>query len=193
MAPTAKEKVVPAGFQQSQDGKKIQCLLCTAISPTRREAWIGWPSLSSHLKSAGHAHAVQNEQMARAQAAEIEKTCQEDLAQRREAEMQFSALRDVQIPGEQHTSRVQSSLETELWDELEMDLHGAGFDLGIDKTTQQYNTLCNETNSLWNAGILSQNSKFSLGEGNDLEDLFQEDDEDAFLAEIMRNAGGSWE
>ncbi|KAJ7886794.1 hypothetical protein B0H14DRAFT_2563110 [Mycena olivaceomarginata] len=126
--------------------------------------------------------------MARARAAEIEKTHQEDLARRREAEMQFSALRDVQIPEEQRTSRVQSSLETELWDELEMDLHGAGFDLGIDKTTQQYNALCNETNSLWNAGILSQSSKFSLGEGNDPEELLQEDDEDAFLAEIMRAA-----
>ena len=85
--------------------------------------------------------------------------------------------------------RVQSALETELWEQLEMDLHGAGFDLGIDKTTQQYNTLCNEMNSLWNAGILSQNSKFSLGDGNDPEELLQEDDEDAFLAEIMRTAG----
>ncbi|KAJ7796341.1 hypothetical protein B0H14DRAFT_2620026 [Mycena olivaceomarginata] len=106
--------------------------------------------------------------MARARAAEIEKTRQEDLARRCEAEMQFSALRDGQIPEEQCTLRVQSSLETELWDELEMDLHWAGFDLGIDKTTA--------------------NSKFSLGEGNNPEDLFQEDDEDAFLAEIMRNA-----
>ncbi|KAJ6615078.1 hypothetical protein B0H10DRAFT_1950204 [Mycena sp. CBHHK59/15] len=45
-------------------------------------------------------------------------------------------------------------------------------------------------NSLWNAGIMAHETGFALGEGNEEEGLFQEDDEDDFLAEIMQNAGG---
>ncbi|KAJ7026176.1 hypothetical protein C8F04DRAFT_1268347, partial [Mycena alexandri] len=100
--------------------------------------------------------------------------------------MQFSSLRDIQIPTQQQFRRIQTTAETQLWEELEIDPHGVGFDLGTDKTTQQYNDLCGEMNSIWNAGVLAQNSKFSLGEGN--EEVFQEDDEDDFLAEIMQNA-----
>jgi hypothetical protein len=81
-------------------------------------------------------------------------------------------------------------METELWNELDEDPHAAGFDLGIDKTAQQYSDLCNEMNSLWNAGTIGQNSSFSLGEGNaEADDLFEDDNDDEFLAEIMQNAG----
>ncbi|KAJ7789656.1 hypothetical protein B0H14DRAFT_3891746 [Mycena olivaceomarginata] len=80
-------------------------------------------------------------------------------------------------------------METELWNELDEDPHAAGFDLGIDKTAQQYNDLCNEMNSLWNAGTIGQNSSFSLGEGNaEADNLFEDDNNDEFLAEIMQNA-----
>ncbi|KAJ7711067.1 hypothetical protein B0H16DRAFT_1480617 [Mycena metata] len=95
-------------------------------------------------------------------------------------------LRYVQIPAQQQSRRIQTAAETQLWEELDADPHGVGFDLGTDKTTQQYNDLCGEMNSIWNAGVLAQNSKFSLGEGN--EEVFQEDTEDNFLAEIMQNA-----
>ncbi|KAJ7820467.1 hypothetical protein B0H14DRAFT_3735670 [Mycena olivaceomarginata] len=119
----------------------------------------------------------------------IERDRQNDLARRREAEMQFSALRDVQIPEEVRTSRVQTTMETELWNQLEEDPHAAGFDLGIDNTTQQYNELCSEMNSLWNAGTIGHNASFSLGEGNEeAEDLIEDDNDDEFLAEIMQNA-----
>jgi hypothetical protein len=104
--------------------------------------------------------------------------------------MQFSALRDVQIPEQARTSRVQTTMETELWTQLDEDPHAAGFNLGNDKTTQQYNELCNEMNSLWNAGTIGQNASFSLGEGNEeRDDLFEDDNNDEFLAEIMQNAG----
>lgn len=190
MAPAAKEKILPDGFLRREDGKKIQCTLCTAVSPTRTEIWIEWASLNTHLKSGGHSRAIENHQIARTQAAEMEKNLQDDLARRRDREMQFSALRDVQIPvpEQQRAWRVQSTAERELEEQLETDLHGAGFDLGTDKTTQQYYDLCNEMNSLWNAGTMSHSSGFSLGEGN-TEEILPADDEDDFLAEIMQNAG----
>ncbi|KAJ7190485.1 hypothetical protein B0H12DRAFT_1246410 [Mycena haematopus] len=155
MAPPAKERALPAGFLPSEDGKKIRCNACTAISPTRKEVWIARNSLSNHEKSAGHLRALQSERIARTRAAELERNRNEDLAQRRQTEMRFSGLRDVQIPEDRCTSRIQSAAETELWDELETDHHAAGFDLGTDKTTQQYRDLCSEMNNLWNAGMMS--------------------------------------
>ncbi|KAJ7871648.1 hypothetical protein B0H14DRAFT_3439362 [Mycena olivaceomarginata] len=85
--------------------------------------------------------------------------------------MQFSALRDVQIPEEVRTSRVQTTMETELWNQLEEDPHAAGFDLGIDNTTQQ-----------------TQCQFFARGGQREAEDLIEDDNDDEFLAEIMQNA-----
>ncbi|KAJ7205461.1 hypothetical protein GGX14DRAFT_644635 [Mycena pura] len=189
MAPTAKPKVVPNGFVLSSDQKTAHCTLCTAISPTDKEIWLAYSSLSNHLKSAGHSRALEQQNATRMRAAMIEKDHENDLAQRREADMQFSTLRNVQIPDHTRTSRVQTARETELWNELAEDPHAAGFDLGIDKTTQQYNDLCNEMNCLWNAGTIGQNTGFALGEGHDEpEDMFEDDNDDEFLAEIMQNA-----
>ncbi|KAJ7822982.1 hypothetical protein B0H14DRAFT_3146177 [Mycena olivaceomarginata] len=189
MAPAPKEKVAPEGCILSQDGKKVHCTLCTSISPSGKEVWFAWASVSNHLKSAGHGRAASQHITRQIAAVAIEKDRQNDLDRRREAEMRFSALRDVQIPEQVRTSRVQTTMETELWNQLDEDPHAAGFDLGIDKTTQQYNELCNEMNSLWNAGTIGQNASFSLGEGNDETDnLFEDDNEDEFLAEIMQNA-----
>ncbi|KAJ6610230.1 hypothetical protein B0H10DRAFT_2225239 [Mycena sp. CBHHK59/15] len=188
MAPAAKAKVIPEGFLPSEDGKKVHCTFCTALSPMHKEAWIAWTSLNTHLNSAGHSRAVDQHETARTRADAIQKDRENDLAQRREAELRFSALQDVQIPEQTRLSRIQTAAETELWDQLEEDPQAAGFDLGIDKTTQQYNNLCTEMNSLWNAGIMAHETGFALGEGNEEEGLFQEDDEDDFLAEIMQNA-----
>ncbi|KAJ7202121.1 hypothetical protein GGX14DRAFT_571015 [Mycena pura] len=189
MAPTAKPKVVPEGFVLSSDQKTAHCTLCTAISPTGKEIWLAYSSLSNHLKSAGHSRAVEQQKSTRMRAAMIESDCENDLALRREADRQFSALRDIHIPDQTRTFRVQTATETELWNELAENPHAAGFDLGMDTTTQQYNDLCNEMNSLWNAGIIGQNTGFALGEGNDEpDDLFEDDNDDEFLAEIMQNA-----
>ncbi|KAJ7709347.1 hypothetical protein B0H14DRAFT_3525097 [Mycena olivaceomarginata] len=183
MAPAPKQKIAPEGCILSEDGKKVHCTLCTSISPGK--VWFAWASLSNHLKSAGHARAENQHKTRQIQAAAIERDRQNELARRREAEMQFSALRDVQIPEEVRTSRVQTTMETELWNQLEEDPHAAGFDLGIDSTTQQYNELCSEMNSLWNAGTIGYNASFSLGEGNEeAEDLIEDDNDDEFLAEI---------
>ncbi|KAJ7476349.1 hypothetical protein B0H11DRAFT_1727263 [Mycena galericulata] len=187
MAPTAKPKVVPEGFLASQDGKKVQCTLCTALSP--QENWMAWASISNHIKSAAHKRAIEQNQAARTRSAVIQKERETDHTQRREAELQFSNLQGVQIPDPHRISRVQTATETELWEQLEMDPHAAGFDLGVDKTTQQYNSLCDEMKGLWNAGIMGRDSGFALGEGNDPQELLQEDEEEDFLSEIMANAG----
>ncbi|KAJ7021232.1 hypothetical protein C8F04DRAFT_1273994 [Mycena alexandri] len=186
MAPAVKKKTVPEGFVSVEMGAKLLCTLCTALSPIGKETRLALASLAAHLKSDGHHRAVEYQEEAAIRAAQVEKNRENDLARRREADMQFSSLRDIQIPTQQQFRRIQTTAETQLWEELEIDPHGVGFDLGTDKTTQQYNDLCGEMNSIWNAGVLAQNSKFSLGEGN--EEVFQEDDEDDFLAEIMQNA-----
>ncbi|KAJ7477986.1 hypothetical protein B0H11DRAFT_2424571 [Mycena galericulata] len=188
MAPTAKEKVAPEGFLASQDGKKVQCTLCTALSPTREETWMAWASLNNHIKlSAAHKRAIEQNEAAHTRAAVIQKDRETDLAQCREAEMRFSTLQGVHIPDPHRISRIQTAAEAEMWEQLEADPHAAGFDLGIDKTTRQYNSLRDEMDGLWNAGIMGRDSGFALGEGNETE-LLQEDEEEDFLAEIMQNA-----
>lgn len=189
MAPIAKPKVVPDGFFSTQNGKKICCTFCTAVSPTGEQYSLEWPSLTTHLNSGKHKNAVRQSDSARARAAKIQQDQQNDLARRRDAQMQFAALQDVQIPEQPRLARVQTAAETELWEQLDMDLPGAGFELGVDKSTQQYNDLCNEMNSLWNAGIMAKDSGFALGEGNEAEEFLQADEDDEFLAEIMQNAG----
>ncbi|KAJ7715958.1 hypothetical protein B0H16DRAFT_1667025 [Mycena metata] len=170
MPTAAKEKAVPDGFVPVEAGAKLLCTLCTALSPIRKETRIAYTSLAAHLKSGGHGRAVEFHAAATIRAAQIQQDREDDLARRREAEMEFSGLRDVQIPAQQQSRRIQTAAETQLWEELDADPHSAGFDLGTDKATQQYNDLCGEMNSIWNAGVLAQNSKFSLGEGN--EELF---------------------
>ncbi|KAJ7035837.1 hypothetical protein C8F04DRAFT_1340815 [Mycena alexandri] len=186
MPTAAKEKAVPDGFVSVEAGTKLLCTLCTALSPIRKETRIAYTSLAAHLKSGGHGRAVEFQAAATIRATQIQQNREDDLARRREAEMNFSGLRDVQIPTQQQSRRIQTAAETQLWEELDADPHSAGFDLGTDKATQQYNDLCGEMNSIWNAGVLAQDSKFSLGEGN--EEVLQEDDEEDFLAEIMQNA-----
>ncbi|KAJ7792158.1 hypothetical protein B0H14DRAFT_3160454 [Mycena olivaceomarginata] len=189
MAPAPKEKVAPEGCILSQDGKKVHCTLCTSISPSGKEVWFAWASVSNHLKSAGHGRAASQHITRQIAAVAIEKDRQNDLDRRREAEMRFSALRDVQIPEQVRTSRVQTTMETELWNQLDEDPHAAGFDLGIDKTTQQYNELCNEMNSLWNAGTIGQNASFSLGRATTKQTTcLKMIMKTSFLAEIMQNA-----
>ncbi|KAJ7025519.1 hypothetical protein C8F04DRAFT_1269136 [Mycena alexandri] len=186
MPTAAKEKTVPEGFVSVEAGTKLLCTFCTARSPIGKETRIAYTSLAAHLKSGGHTRAVEYQAAATIRAAQIQQDREHDLARRSEAEMQFSGLRDVQIPAQQQFRRIQTAAETQLWEELDADPHSAGFDLGTDKATQQYNDLCGEMNSIWNAGVLAQNSKFSLGEGN--EEVLEEDDEEDFLAEIMQNA-----
>lgn len=194
MAPAAKARVVPEGLILSEDKKEVHCTLCHALSPTPgNQVWWAWTSLASHLRSKKHDRAVEHDKETRTRAAAIQQNRENDLAQRRQAQLQFTTLRDVVIPDQTPLARrLQTNAETELWEEL-AEGHGAGFDLGIDKTTQQYNDLCGEMNSLWNAGIMAHDTGFSLGEGNDSEQVVQEDDEDEFLAEIMQNAGESSE
>lgn len=189
MAPQAKPKVAPEGFFATQDDKKICCTFCTAVSATGEQYLLGWPSLPSHLLSGKHKNAVRQSNLARTRAAKIQQDQQNDLAWHRDAQMQFAPLQNVQISEQPRLARIQTTEETELWDQLDTDHHAAGFDLGVDKTTQQYNDLCKEMNSLWNARIMGKDSGCALGEGNETEDFSQVDEDDEFLAEIMQNAG----
>lgn len=191
MAPRAKLKVAPDGFLAIQNGKKVQCIFCTAASPIQKEIAIEWPSLANHLASDKHKRAEEQARLTRTRAARIQQEQEDDLARRREADMQFSALQDVAIPEPTRHPQIQTAAEARLWEQLDTDPHAAGFDLGVDKTTQQYNSLCNEMNSLWNAGIMGKDSGFALGEGNEPEDFLEEDEADEFLAEIMQNAGAT--
>ncbi|KAJ7635914.1 hypothetical protein B0H17DRAFT_1149590 [Mycena rosella] len=185
MAPIAKAKILPEGFVlvQTPEGEKVRCTLCSAVAPATKD--FAWTSLPAHLKSKAHARAIEHNEDTRTRAAVIERNREKDLAERREAEARFSALRDVHILPQPTQARIQSAAESELWDELAEDPQAAGFDFGIDRTTQQYNELCGEMNSLWNAGIMAHDTGFALGEEKEA-DLLQDDDEDDFLAKLCR-------
>lgn len=145
-----------------------------------------WRNYSSHVKnSKTHERAVKRHAAQRMQLAAVQKAQEADLQQRREATATVSALRDIHIapvPGPS-AHRIQSMAETELWEQIDMDPHSVGFDVGIGPSQQH-----DEMQRLWNAGTMGNDTGSSII-GPDGTTALDEDDNDEFLAEIMQNAG----
>jgi hypothetical protein len=201
MAPTAKPKVVPEGkinsLRQksacqtnnilkgcvaSADYKKLQCLICTANSG--KEFWMDWRTYAAtHLSSKTHERAVERDAVRKKQIVDTQRTQEADLARQHAAELQFLALREVQIPQNHQTTHcIQSTAETELWDGINADPYGAGFNVG--QKSPQHGTLPD----LWNAEAMGTDARFALDmDGGPT--AIDEDDTEEFLAEIMQNAG----
>ncbi|KAJ7749819.1 hypothetical protein DFH07DRAFT_775318 [Mycena maculata] len=194
MAPAAKPKEVPEGkpdylhifqtpgFTPSSDNKRLKCLICSTNSAGGVEAWMDWKSSGPHIKqSKVHQRAVECSKTQLIQLAAVQQNQQEDLVRRREATgTTASVLRDVQMPtAGPSTYRIQSAAETELWEQIATDPHGAGFDIGILPANQKYR----EMQSLWDAGIMGHAKDGAEGPITP-----DEDDTDEFLAEIMQNA-----
>ncbi|KAJ6584218.1 hypothetical protein B0H10DRAFT_2168096 [Mycena sp. CBHHK59/15] len=187
MAPTSKPKEVPEGFIPNADRKRLQCLLCTAHSPTGKEFWLDWKNQKTHLNSDEHICATRQDESQKSRTAAVQKQQQEDLERQHQAEVQFTGLHDVRIPLQERPARVQTVAETEMWDQLHLDPQSIGFDLGINESQHQYDDLHGKLNSLWNAGIMWHDTGFVLDETCS-DSLVEEDDTDEFLAKIMQNA-----
>ena len=134
---------------------------------------------STHLPSKTHERAVQQEAVKKQRAAQVRQNQEADLARQREAAMQFSALREVQLPiQDQSTHRIQTTAETELWDQIETDPSSVGFDVGIvDDVLPLHDTLL----GLWNAETMGTDGTGPTS--------LNEDDTEELFAEIMQNTG----
>ncbi|KAJ7020025.1 hypothetical protein C8F04DRAFT_1214201 [Mycena alexandri] len=198
MAPAAKTKEVPEGqkhtselrvkvnqspkgFFPSEDRQRLHCVVCTAQAPPGTDCSVDWKNRGKHENSAAHKRAVTRNTQQQRDVAEIRRNQDADAMRQRDTEMQFAGLRDVQLP-EQRTYRVQTTVETDLWMQIDQDPQGAGFDAGISAAAHRDTLL-----GLWNAETMGLNSTFSL-DPSDTGNSLDEDDTDEILAEIMRSA-----
>ncbi|KAJ7796350.1 hypothetical protein B0H14DRAFT_2620035 [Mycena olivaceomarginata] len=123
---------------------------------------------ATHLSSKTHERAVERDAVRKKQIADTQRTQEADLARQHAAELQFLTLRE-------------STVETELWDGINADPYGAGFDVG--QKSPQHGTLPD----LWNAETMGTNTRFALDmDGGPT--AIDKDDIEEFLAEIMQNA-----
>lgn len=119
----------------------------------------------------------------------------ERLAREREADSATEMLRETQLatqnfsgPVADAASRVMSEAEAEMWDDYRM--NGAAFSAGdeCESTEVPLRQLCEEAESfgLWNPEATARKLGFDDGQGVAAD---EDDDEDDFLAEFMRNIG----
>ncbi|KAJ7450619.1 hypothetical protein FB451DRAFT_1186723 [Mycena latifolia] len=176
-----------ADFRYNEDRTKVQCRVCAFGVPVERQTWIEVKSAARHLTSGPHLLAVG--------LAEDRANRLENLQKEREANSATTELRDIQIALPQFDGPVASAVnvmseaEAKMWADYAE--NGADFSTGFDfeDTDARHRKLRQEGESfgLWNPNAMAR----KLGFGPEDEEVgplrAAEDDEDDFLADVMRN------
>ncbi|KAJ7269179.1 hypothetical protein C8J57DRAFT_1609392 [Mycena rebaudengoi] len=185
MPPKGSGKLRDEDFRYNEDRSEVQCKACTAGVPPERRQWIALKSAARHLLGHAHLEAVSLAEETRQQ--------NERLAREREADSATEMLRETQLatqnfsgPVADAASRVMSEAEAEMWDDYCM--NGAAFSAGdeCESTEVPLRQLREEAEAfgLWNPEATARKLGFDDGQGVAAD---EDDDEDDFLAEFMRN------
>ncbi|KAJ7229288.1 hypothetical protein C8J57DRAFT_1534601 [Mycena rebaudengoi] len=185
MPPKGSGKLRDEDFRYNEDRSEVQCKACTAGVPPERRQWIALKSAARHLLGHAHLEAVALAEETRQQ--------NERLARDREADSATEMLRETQFatqnfsgPVADAASRVMSEAEAEMWDDYCM--NGAAFSAGdeCESTEVPLRQLREEAESfgLWNPEATARKLGFDDGQRVAAD---EDDDEDDFLAEFMRN------
>ncbi|KAJ7280990.1 hypothetical protein C8J57DRAFT_1501189 [Mycena rebaudengoi] len=185
MPPKGSGKLRDEDFRYNEDRSEVQCKACTARVPPERRQWIALKSAARHLLGHAHLEAVALAEETRQQ--------NERLAREREADSATEMLRETQLATENFSgpvadaaSRVMSEAEAEMWDDYCM--NGAAFSAGdeCESTEVPLRQLREEAEAfgLWNPEATARKLGFDDGQGVAAD---EDDDEDDFLAEFMRN------
>ncbi|KAJ7469207.1 hypothetical protein FB451DRAFT_1479089 [Mycena latifolia] len=189
MPPKGSGHIREADFRYNEDRTKVQCRVCAFGVPVERQTWIEVKSAARHLTSGPHLLAVG--------LAEDRANRLENLQKEREANSATTELRDIQIALPQFDGPVASAVnmmseaEAKMWADYAE--NGADFSTGFDfeDTDARHRKLRQEGESfgLWNPNAMAR----KLGFGPEDEEvgplMAAEDDEDDFLADVMRNIG----
>lgn len=172
-----------AGFRYNEDRTKIQCKIC----PEHR-TWIAIASATRHLTSPSHLQAVDLARSAQQAKEALEKEREADSATSKLRDVQFATTQLVNGPIAAASSRVMSEAEAEMWADYRM--NGAEFSAGDepDKPEAMEQQLRQEAEifGLWNPDAMAR--KLGFGD-DDQAGSIEEDGEDDFLADILRNVG----
>lgn len=171
------------GFDVSPDNQKVRCKLCNNPSPER--ACIAIRSFPAHLKSIPHQKAIELNAESVKQGAAIAREQAEDAQYQIAAGFQDVIMEPVGEPSAQS----QTGAEREMW--LDFD-GGANIDFGMDAVVDvSLDRIRLEREArefgIWNADSIAQ--ELGFGDNKDQPLLGDDDEQDAFLAEIMANAG----
>ncbi|KAJ6614901.1 hypothetical protein B0H10DRAFT_2191282 [Mycena sp. CBHHK59/15] len=158
-------------FLYNEDKTKVQCRVCATGVPVERRVWMAPRSAARHLGSEDHKKALGLLEDAKRKREELEKerlaaSAAEDLRN-----LHFAAAPNVRGPiGGVSSSHKPSLAETEMWENYA--LNGADFDAGDDTEDPHV-----------------RHEQLGLGDEDVAAQILEEDEEEDFLAEIMRNAG----
>ncbi|KAJ7678629.1 hypothetical protein B0H17DRAFT_1139319 [Mycena rosella] len=165
-------------FNYNEDGTEVQCKICGG-------QWMQAKSAVKHLGATDHLKTVKIAQEGRIR--------QQELANERHADSATSNLRDIPltthlIASASSSSRARSGAEAEMWADF---ANGAEFSAGddVDEAHGQRERLREGVDSFgfWNPEAVARGLGF--GDGDVESQILAEDEEEDFLAEIMRNAG----
>lgn len=177
-------------FEYNRDRTQVRCRVCSAGVPEERRGWLQLKSAVKHLGSNDHQKSLELLEDARRVA--------QQLHTERQAESAAKDLRSLQfVPGPNLRGPVASTssaggpsaAETEMWDDYA--LNGAVFDAGDDADDPhiRHERLREESRifGLWNPEATAK--QLGMGDEDIAAGILGEDEEDDFLAEIMRAVG----
>ncbi|KAJ7327984.1 hypothetical protein DFH08DRAFT_816146 [Mycena albidolilacea] len=177
MPPKGSAKPLDSFRRNESNPSQVQCIVCSEGVTEEHRSWMGVPSVANHLKS------HQNYWLWREEKEKI-------LERERQASAATDRLRDIQFATQQiegpvaaASSGVMSEGEAEMWEDFRM--NGADFSAGDaaedpEARRRQFQAEA-EIFGLWNSEATARKLGF-VDDG--LED---EEDEDDFLGEFLRN------
>ncbi|KAJ6563160.1 hypothetical protein B0H10DRAFT_1966257 [Mycena sp. CBHHK59/15] len=176
-------------FRYNQEKTKVQCKVCAAGVPEERRIWMAPKSAMKHLGSEDHKKALDLLEDLRRRREELDKERRAESAAKDLRALAFAAPSDVRGPVRMASSSGVSLAEKEMWADYAM--NGAEFDAGDDAEDDhaRHERLREEarTFGLWNPDKVAR--QLGLGDEDVAAEILEEDEEEDFLADIMRTAG----
>lgn len=177
-------------FRFNDNKTKVQCKVCTAGVPEGLRLWIFPQSGAKHLQSDDHKKASELVEDAKRKAEERERERLAESATRDLRELTFAAASNVRGPVHSMTSSNGPSLaEREFWDDYAV--NGADFSAGdpADDSDIQIGRLREQVGAfgLWNPEKAAR--QLGFGDEDVAGQILNVDEEEDFLAEIIRAAG----
>ncbi|KAF8890258.1 hypothetical protein CPB84DRAFT_1849152 [Gymnopilus junonius] len=175
---------LPKFIKLSDDGKRVQCMLCN-MGQRHRNMWILKDSLPSHLKSDLHVTSLSAEQ----EKDTIHKAVEHSMEEEHESEEnKFVVLPLMFVPSAPvaHPVQKRSLEEQEMWDNY------AGsteiFDPGIDHLATSMDERERLEQEAINLDIWDCSNLVSAEDPNDMQLLFDELEQDDIMMELLQNA-----
>ncbi|KAJ7912843.1 hypothetical protein B0H13DRAFT_1874427 [Mycena leptocephala] len=174
-------------FRYNDDRTKVQCRACSSGVPPERRTWIELRSAPAHLGYPTHLKAVEQLEDARRRRQVLEDERREESAASGLQGVTFAAQR-MEGPVTSRPSNVPIQAEIDMWDGYLA--NSASFDAGDDQDDPDvYEERLRkeaEVFGLLNAEAVAK--RLGFGSGSVAEEILEEEEEEDFLSDIMRNA-----